>query len=595
LDGEYNQSDASDVVELVYFSGERNNPPYFLMDDEIVYDYVADEYGEIELIADDADGNNLSYSVLDNDIGLDISGDVLSWTPLHDDRGVHIMKIVVSDGALADTTSLQISVLTQEQAAVQLKFNSPNLFEEDNMYVKLKNFRCEDAMQTVTLENLVSGESEELSLRKVNKFDYIGEFGLSFRSRTLLWVANGDTIRAQYQFAGNTYNAYAVYDSLQQYSDEIAPAGITDLEAEMGSSSDVLLNWTASGDDEVSGNAYHYDIRYSGEPVLSEDDYLWANQLQCPLYPLEAGESEEYSFAITELENMAEYDSLFFVIKVQDEMQNWSELSNQATLRFLAPPSDVQAELQDGYVVDLRWTGENGSRGRDSRQQVEFMYYNIYRSRDEGVFTPLATNILVNNYSDTLFWEPDGEYIYAVQSVYNSGTSSPVMSLPVELERFVDLRMLCTLNDTTAYDNISFSLTGLDSVYSQTFNDTTNVFGLLLLADVYKTDYEVILQKADYLTYIDTLSINDDNTVFSFELQRLLYGDINLNGEVESFDASLILQYFCQMEPQGMPLPWAEWLITHADVDGNGVVEAYDASLILMYSVGFIDEFPAEE
>jgi len=595
VDSEYNESDASDTVELLYNSDQRNNPPYFLMEDEIVYDLIAEEYSEIELVVGDADNDYLSYYVLDNEIGLDISGNILSYTPTHEDRGVHIMKIVVSDGALADTTSLQISVLTQEQAAVQLKFNSPNLFEEDNMYVKLKNFRCEDAMQTVMLENLVSGESEELSLRKVNKFDYIGEFGLSFRSCTLLWVANGDTIRAQYQFAGNTYNAYAVYDSLAQYSDEIAPAGIIDFEAVMGSSDNILLNWTASGDDGSAGNAYHYDIRYSGEPIIAEDDYLWANQLQCPLYPLEAGESEEYSFAISELENMAEYDSLFFVIKVQDEMQNWSELSNQATLRFLAPPFDVLAELLDAYVVDLSWTGENASRGRDSRQQVEFEYYNIYRSHDASIFTPLATNILVNNYSDTLFWEPDGEYMYAVQSVYNSGTSSRVMSLPVELERFVDLRVLCTLNDTTYFDNISFSLTGLDSIYSQSFIDTTNVFGLLLLADVYKTDYEVIIQKDDYLTYIDTLSINDDNTVFSFELQRLLYGDINLNGEVESFDASLILQYFCQMEPQGMPLPWADWLITHADVDGNGVVEAYDASLILMYSVGFIDEFPAEE
>ncbi|MBT7469721.1 MAG: hypothetical protein HN692_04860, partial [Candidatus Cloacimonetes bacterium] len=31
-----------------------------------------------------------------------------------------------------------------------------------------------------------------------------------------------------------------------------------------------------------------------------------------------------------------------------------------------------------------------------------------------------------------------------------------------------------------------------------------------------------------------------------------------------------------------------------ADVDGNGNVQAYDASLILMYAVGIIDEFPVE-
>ncbi|MDP8220125.1 MAG: dockerin type I domain-containing protein [Candidatus Stygibacter frigidus] len=593
LDGEYNESDASEVVELVYYSQQRNNPPYFLMDDEIVYDFIANEYGEIELIGGDADGNNLSYSVLDNDIGLSISGDMLSWTPLHDDRGVHLMKIVVSDGALADTTSLQLSVLTQEQAAVQLKFNSPNLFEEDNMYVKLKNFRCEDALQSVTLENMVSGESEELELRKVNKFDYIGEFELSFRSRTMLWVANGDTIKAEYEYDGNTYQAFAVYDSLQQYSDDLAPDAITDLEANLNAEDQIVLNWTASGDDGFSGNAYHYDIRYKGEPIVTEDDWLWAQQITCDLYPMEAGEIEEFSFNISELENIAGYDSLFFMIKAEDEMQNWSEMSNNATLRFLLPPANVNAELTDDYCAQLTWTG-NDTR-RQSRQEVEFLYYNIYWKLDDGVMLPLVSEITTTSYTDTLFWQPDGNYTYAVQCVYNSGNSSRTESNAIELERFTDLRVLCTLSDTTNYEGIEFSLTGLDSVYGQTLTDTTNLFGLLLLADVYKTEYLVEINKSDYRPYSDTLSIDDNNNIYDFELQRLLYGDINLNGEVESFDASLVLQYFCLLEPQGMPLPWAEWLIEKADVDGNGAVEAYDAALILRYVVGLIDEFPAEE
>jgi len=34
--------------------------------------------------------------------------------------------------------------------------------------------------------------------------------------------------------------------------------------------------------------------------------------------------------------------------------------------------------------------------------------------------------------------------------------------------------------------------------------------------------------------------------------------------------------------------------IVLADVDGNGIVQAYDASLILMYAVGIINEFPIE-
>jgi len=59
-------------------------------------------------------------------------------------------------------------------------------------------------------------------------------------------------------------------------------------------------------------------------------------------------------------------------------------------------------------------------------------------------------------------------------------------------------------------------------------------------------------------------------------------------------DASLVLQYFCLLIPEGTTLPWEDWRIEVSDVDGNGVVEAFDAALILRFSVGFIDEFPVE-
>ncbi|MDP8220417.1 MAG: dockerin type I domain-containing protein [Candidatus Stygibacter frigidus] len=78
-------------------------------------------------------------------------------------------------------------------------------------------------------------------------------------------------------------------------------------------------------------------------------------------------------------------------------------------------------------------------------------------------------------------------------------------------------------------------------------------------------------------------------------LSSVRYGDVDNNTLVESFDASLVLQYFCQMEPQGVPLPWEDWRQTIADVDGNTAIEAYDASLMLMYSVDLIDIFPVEE
>ena len=75
----------------------------------------------------------------------------------------------------------------------------------------------------------------------------------------------------------------------------------------------------------------------------------------------------------------------------------------------------------------------------------------------------------------------------------------------------------------------------------------------------------------------------------------LHYGDVDTNGSVEAYDASLVLQYFCLLPPDNIPLPWDDWRIELADVDNNGWLEAYDASLILRYSVDMIDHFPVED
>ncbi len=74
----------------------------------------------------------------------------------------------------------------------------------------------------------------------------------------------------------------------------------------------------------------------------------------------------------------------------------------------------------------------------------------------------------------------------------------------------------------------------------------------------------------------------------------IVYGDVDDNGFVESYDGSLILQYAVGLDPLGVPLPWEDWRIIRADVDGNDSVEAYDSALILQYFVGLITEFPVE-
>jgi len=72
-----------------------------------------------------------------------------------------------------------------------------------------------------------------------------------------------------------------------------------------------------------------------------------------------------------------------------------------------------------------------------------------------------------------------------------------------------------------------------------------------------------------------------------------LMGDVSLNGDIQAFDASLVLQYSVDL----IPLDPIQQLV--ADVSGDGPggdpITAFDASLILQYVVGMITVFPAEE
>lgn len=73
-----------------------------------------------------------------------------------------------------------------------------------------------------------------------------------------------------------------------------------------------------------------------------------------------------------------------------------------------------------------------------------------------------------------------------------------------------------------------------------------------------------------------------------------LYGDVDFNGTVQSFDAANTLRYSIGINPfpDVDPLPWSNERTMVADVDGNGLVQAYDASLILQYVVELIDSLP---
>lgn len=67
-----------------------------------------------------------------------------------------------------------------------------------------------------------------------------------------------------------------------------------------------------------------------------------------------------------------------------------------------------------------------------------------------------------------------------------------------------------------------------------------------------------------------------------------LWGDVNGDGIVESYDATLLLQFDVSIiDETGL-------VLENMDVSGDGIIDSYDATLILQYDVGIISAFPVE-
>jgi hypothetical protein len=64
-------------------------------------------------------------------------------------------------------------------------------------------------------------------------------------------------------------------------------------------------------------------------------------------------------------------------------------------------------------------------------------------------------------------------------------------------------------------------------------------------------------------------------------------GDASGDGIIDSYDATLILQYDVGM------IHRADMSNAELDVSGDGIVDSYDATLILQFDVGMIPEVPA--
>lgn len=146
--------------------------------------------------------------------------------------------------------------------------------------------------------------------------------------------------------------------------DTVPPARITDLTV-TGRPTGCILRWTAPGDDENLGAVTRYDIRRIQGDITAH----WNEALPVP------GPASIYMAGGTQtvVIDTLEFGTWQFAVKAADEVPNWSELSNIASLTLVAPPVDTipPAPVTDLAAealvagVRLRWTapGDDGQTG----------------------------------------------------------------------------------------------------------------------------------------------------------------------------------------------------------------------------------------
>jgi hypothetical protein len=162
--------------------------------------------------------------------------------------------------------------------------------------------------------------------------------------------------------------------------DTMAPAAIDDLSAVTGTNAgEVVLSWTAPGDDGAIGTASGYDIRYSLQPITSYN-FAYASQVTNPPSPLLTGST--HNFTVGSLTPAATY---FFAIRSWDDADNVSMISN--VVSAVARSSGVVDQTPPGTIDDLdavtganngeiviSWTapGDDGATGTATSYNIRY-------------------------------------------------------------------------------------------------------------------------------------------------------------------------------------------------------------------------------
>ncbi|MFC1615022.1 fibronectin type III domain-containing protein, partial [Patescibacteria group bacterium] len=166
-------------------------------------------------------------------------------------------------------------------------------------------------------------------------------------------------------------------DTTTVSGDSTPPATTSDLAASGPTATTIDLDWTAPGDDDTSGTATTYDIRYSTATI---NDGNWASAT--PVSPNEPSPSVAGTAESMTVTGLSQSTTYYFAMKTSDEAPNESALSNVTNSTTGAsgdstPPSttsDLAASGPTSSTIDLDWTapGDDDTSGTATTYDIRY-------------------------------------------------------------------------------------------------------------------------------------------------------------------------------------------------------------------------------
>ncbi|OGS47403.1 MAG: hypothetical protein A2539_07560, partial [Elusimicrobia bacterium RIFOXYD2_FULL_34_15] len=242
--------------------------------------------------------------------------------------------------------------------------------------------------------------------------------------------------------------------------DTTSPNAINNLATSNPTTTTLTLNWTAVGDDGLTGTATSYDIRYATYNITTSN-FSGAQALPAggPT-PKVSGSNETYT-----LSNLTSDTTYYIAIKVLDERGNISAVSNISSGKTQAvviadstPPSavDTLASNNPTYTsITLQWTavGDDGATGTATLYDIRYL---------------LNTQITASNFATAIpvSGEPTPsirgtQESYTINNLSNGTTYYFAMKVGDEIPNWSDLsniisaRTIGIINDTIAPNQIT--------------------------------------------------------------------------------------------------------------------------------------------